>query len=85
MVLSGSNTYTGGTTVYSGTLIVASNVAIQDGTDLSVGADLSAFGAVIPSQAGGATPAMAAAPVPEPGTLVLLAAGLLLFFYRTPR
>jgi hypothetical protein len=45
--------------------------AIADGTSLTVG-DPSLFGAVIPS-----VQASVVTPVPEPGTIVLLAAGLL--------
>ena len=41
-VLSGTNTYLGGTTVENGTLVVANNEAIEDGTNLTVG-DPSAF------------------------------------------
>jgi autotransporter-associated beta strand protein len=69
-VLSGTNTYLGGTTVENGTLVVANNEAIEDGTNLTVG-DPSAFMApVVPSPAAAA----AVSPVPEPGTLGLLAA-----------
>jgi fibronectin-binding autotransporter adhesin len=82
VILSGSSGYTGGTTVNDGTLIATSSAAILDGTNLSVG-DPGLLGllpaAVVPSAAaalrtepqGGAI-----APVPEPGTLALLAFGL---------
>jgi autotransporter-associated beta strand protein len=84
LILSGSDSYTGGTTVNAGTLILTSNTAIPDGTSLTVGAG----GTVIfdPSVAG--TPvvgsaASSVAAVPEPGTLVLLTAGAaLLALYR---
>lgn len=79
--LSGNNTFTGGTTVSGGELIVSSPLAIDAdgvGTNLSVGTDLGAFGTVIPAHAD-ATPAAsssAVAPVPEPGTLALVAAAV---------
>ena len=38
LVLSGTNTYTGGTTVTAGTLIVNNATALPDGTSLTVGA-----------------------------------------------
>ena len=45
LILSGSNTYTGGTTVNAGTLLVDSSRSIADGTNLTVGADaVLAFG-----------------------------------------
>ena len=85
-ILCGTNTYTGGTTINGGTLIATSNEAIEDGTNLYVGKDLSAFGGVVPAQANGAAAAPAVAPVPEPGTLVLLAAaGTLLLLHRRRR
>ncbi len=74
LILAGSNnTYTGGTTVNNGTLIVTNSLAIDDGTNLSVGnpALLGLLPApVIPSAI---VPSAAVAPVPEPGTLALLA------------
>jgi autotransporter-associated beta strand protein len=70
LTLSGTNTYMGGTTVENGTLVLTNNEAIADGTSLTVG-DLSAFAApVVPAHAA----ATAIAPVPEPGTLALIAA-----------
>jgi autotransporter-associated beta strand protein len=79
LVLSGSDTYTGGTTINAGTLVAASASAIPNGTSLTVGAG----GTFIfdPSQAGapvvGSTSSAGVAAVPEPGTLALLAATLL--------
>ena len=71
LTLSGSNSYTGGTFVDSGTLIVMNPGAIADGTSLTVG-DAGAFPApVVPAPLAGA----AVVPVPEPGSLLLLAAG----------
>jgi autotransporter-associated beta strand protein len=71
LTLSGTNTYSGGTTVSDGELIVTSRSALADGSNLTVGdASLFAFDAIVPSQA---------ATVPEPGTLALVAAGMVLF------
>ena len=76
LILAGTDNYTGGTTVATGgTLILASTGAIYDGTSLTVGAG----GTLIfdPTAASG-SPVMAGAvsPVPEPGTLALMTAGL---------
>ena len=74
LTLSGINTYTGGTTVNGGTLIVTDVGGIYDGTNISVGDSglLTLLPeAVIPSAVAGQA---AIAPVPEPGTLVLLLA-----------
>ena len=83
MVLSGSNTYTGGTTVYDGTLVVQSPDSLLDGSNVSVGDPtlLSQFGQVVPM----GQPALAASAVPEPGTSALLAAAGLLLLYRWRR
>jgi len=71
LILSGSNSYTGGTTVDAGTLIVTNNEALADGSNLTVGANATTiFGAAVPQTA---APASA---VPEPGALALLAAAL---------
>ena len=78
LVLSGADTYTGGTTVNAGTLTVTNGTAIADGSSLSVGAggtfifDPLAAGAPV---AAGSVASGAAAAVPEPGTLALLLAG----------
>jgi autotransporter-associated beta strand protein len=74
LTLSGTNSYLGGTTV-NGTLIATNVNAIADGTNLSVGDPnlLTLLSApVVPSPVVAATTAIA--PVPEPGTLALLAA-----------
>ena len=77
LILSGTDTYTGGTFVNEGTLIVTNPRAIADGTSLTVGAG----GTFIfdPTVTGSAMDATSlrtvspmVAPVPEPGTLVLL-------------
>jgi autotransporter-associated beta strand protein len=76
LILSGSNTYTGGTIVTGGELVVSSPASVLDGSNLMVG-NPGAFPApIIPSPAVSSAPAAAAiAPVPEPGALALLAAG----------
>jgi autotransporter-associated beta strand protein len=79
LVLSGTNSYTGGTTVEAGTLIVTSNTALPDGSSLTVGAggtflfDPSAAGSPVANSS-------ATVAVPEPGTLALLIAGLAVVF-----
>ncbi len=77
LYLTGSDTYTGGTWVEGdASLIVTSPQAIADGTNLYVGNGVMASGTV-PSSApvAAASSAGGVAPVPEPGTLALLAAG----------
>jgi autotransporter-associated beta strand protein len=69
LILSGSNNYNGGTLVDSGTLILASPNALLDGTSLTVGNA---------SELGGLSLGPAVAVVPEPGTLALLMAGLVI-------
>ena len=82
LILSGSNSYTGGTIVESGTLYVTKSSALAEGTSLTVGAeamslfDQSAEATMANSQTFTASHGAAAA-VPEPGTLALLSvAGL---------
>ncbi len=66
LVLSGSNTYEGGTIVLDGTLIATNSEALPDGSNLMVG-NAGAFAPVIPNDS-------TVSLVPEPGTLALLAA-----------
>jgi len=74
LVLSGINTYMGGTFVSDGTLIVATSLSLADGSDLTVG-DGSLFAApVVPASV--ITSAQSATAVPEPGALALLGAAL---------
>jgi fibronectin-binding autotransporter adhesin len=76
LVLSGVNTYGnngGGTVVNAGTLIVDSTTALPDGSSLTVG--LGASSLFSPAAAGPMLVGEVAA-VPEPGTLLLLAFGL---------
>ena len=79
LILSGSNTYAGGTMVDDGMLYATNSDALPNESSLTVGAggmfifDPSAAGAslsTIPSR--GASPGLTAVPVPEPGTFVLL-------------
>ena len=86
LILGGSNSFTGGTVVESGTLILTNNEALAVGSSLTIG-DASAF-AGGPTGAGsdsgtvssGLGAPLAASPsitpVPEPGTLVLVVAGV---------
>ena len=79
LILSGTaNSFSGGTYVDSGTLYVNNSGAIQDGSSLIIGAggtfifDPTASGAAMDAASLHPTVAMVA-PVPEPGTLSLLA------------
>jgi autotransporter-associated beta strand protein len=74
LVLSGSNTYTGGTTVESGTLVIANAYSIKSGTKLIVGNPLR-FSDVTPAAVATADAQAGPLAVPEPGTLLLLTAG----------
>ncbi|MGO9111038.1 MAG: autotransporter-associated beta strand repeat-containing protein [Thermoguttaceae bacterium] len=81
LILSGTNSYTGGTTVDAGTLLVTNDEAIADGTSLTVGANASL---IFDPSASSPT----VSPVPEPGTLVLLgvsAIGLVGYAWRRQR
>jgi autotransporter-associated beta strand protein len=85
LVLSGTNTYSGGTFLDNGTLIATNAGAIADGTSLTVG-DASAFPAAIVAPSEPSTSASPViAPVPEPGALALLSTGLLLLVSHRKR
>jgi hypothetical protein len=71
LVLSGTNTFGGGTFVTAGELIATNPLALHDGSSLVVG-NPTALAAIIPD-GGAAGPSTVA--VPEPGTFPLLAAG----------
>jgi autotransporter-associated beta strand protein len=96
LILSGTNSFSGGTAVTNGTLILTNNEALAGGSSLTIG-DASAF-AGGPTGAGSDTGAISSGlsaplaaspsitPVPEPSTFVLLAAGaVLLAVYRKRR
>ena len=72
LVLTGTNTYDGGTVVNGGTLVVTSAAALEGQGSLTIGAG----GTFIfdPSSISGSPVASGGAAVPEPGTLALLAA-----------
>jgi autotransporter-associated beta strand protein len=78
LVLSGSNSYTGGTYVHSGTLIATANGAIPEGSSLTVGDGAAALFASIAAPE--SSPLVASShevvAVPEPGTIALLLAAL---------
>jgi autotransporter-associated beta strand protein len=65
LILSGTDSYTGGTNVTAGTLIVMNNAALADGTSLTVGAEAT----TIFEQSAVGSPSVVA--VPEPSTSVL--------------
>ena len=85
MILSGTNSYGGGTIVTAGTLEITSGSALPDGTNLTIGTG----GTLIFDPSAADTPvenSAAAVAVPEPGTLALLIAGAaLLAMYRRRR
>ena len=83
LILSGTDSYTGGTTVNSGTLYVTNSSALADGTSLTVAAG----GVFIFDPSAAAAHSLAVSPgaiaaVPEPGTMALLAATGVLFYCR---
>jgi fibronectin-binding autotransporter adhesin len=85
LILSGADSYSGGTTVAAGTLEVLSGSALPTGTSLTLGAR----GTFVfdPSQAGSPVVGSAVvAAVPEPGMLALLAAAVCgVALYRSVR
>jgi len=82
LVLSGTNNYSGGTVVNAGILAITSSSALPDGHRLTVGAggtlifDPSFSGSPVQGMSSIAASSVAVNPVPEPGTLALLFAGL---------
>ena len=83
LILSGSDSYTGGTIVNAGILYVTNSNALPDGTGLTVGAGgtlvFDASVSAVPSEtaSGEAVSCEVVATVPESGTLALLAVGAL--------
>ena len=83
LILSGSDTYSGGTTVNAGTLCVTNFGALPSGTNLTVAAggtfifDPSAAVASGEGSPFAVPPGAAVTTVPEPSTAVLLGAGVL--------
>ena len=76
LILSGSDTYMGGTIVEAGTLELASPTALAEGSGLDVGQNAAAvFGLSLPT-ASFAPATAGVAVVPEPGTLILLLAAV---------
>jgi autotransporter-associated beta strand protein len=74
LILSGNDTYTGGTVVNGGTLVLASNTAIAEGTSLTVGVGAtSIFNNSAAVSLAASSPTVS--PVPEPGTIGLLGVG----------
>jgi len=83
LVLSGTNTYLGGTTVTDGTMIVTNYEGLADGSDLTVGNPSGSTLGVDPDGLHTEPLSPSIAPVPEPGSLALLAAGAaLMAIYR---
>ena len=83
LVLTGTNTYEGGTLVSGGTLALENNEAIVAGSSLTVG-NAAAFSELSLGTAPAARPAALAA-VPEPGTLALLVAAVAFAAWRRRR
>jgi len=87
LILSGTGLYSGGTFVNAGILAVTSSSALPDNGSLTVGAggtlifDPSFSGSpIVASAASSAAMSSPVSPVPEPSTLVLLMAGLMVGF-----
>ena len=83
LILSGTDTYRGGTTIDAGTLILTSNSALADGTSLTVGAGGTLiFGPVTAAASTFSSAALQVNPVPEPGTLALLVVAIVGFLWK---
>jgi autotransporter-associated beta strand protein len=87
LVLSGTDSYRGGTAVLGGKLFVASNFAIAAGTSLTVGANAASLFAPAAAEPSISVSAeLSAMPVPEPSTFGLFGVGAMFLFawYITP-
>ena len=73
LVLSGTDSFAGGTTVAGGTLIVMQSEGLADRSNLTVGSASFFAASVVSSPVGQENIAAAVVPVPEPGSLVLAA------------
>ena len=81
LILSGTGSYTGGTFVEGGTLYMTSSTAIANDSNLTVGAGGTfVFDPSVTVTTATRGPAPAVEAVPEPGTLALLIAGLVVGF-----
>jgi fibronectin-binding autotransporter adhesin len=80
LTLSGTNTYLGNTTVTGATLIAATSQSLPDGANLTIGNAMAFPAAIVPPPA-----AASVAPVPEPGTLALVAGGAVAAFVARRR
>jgi autotransporter-associated beta strand protein len=74
LVLSGTNTYSGGTFVESGRVVVTNSAALLNGSSLTVG-NSAAFAPVVPAVSSDAEQTLSPdlVPVPEPSTWMLIA------------
>jgi len=81
LILSGTNSYGGGTTVNEGILIVTNNYSLPSDGSLTVAAG----GTFVFNPLAATLPALAVAPVPEPSTFVLLGVGAVGLLGRTWR
>ena len=80
VILTGSNSYSGGTIVEAGTLIAANSQAIADGTDLTVGAQAVQEFAPISTPVAGVPSS-----VPEPATWIVAVFGMTIVATRFRR
>jgi fibronectin-binding autotransporter adhesin len=85
MILSGADTYTGGTIVSAGDLELTTPNAIESGSSLVVGQNASSIFAPAFGQLTSASPPTGVAAVPEPGAISLLAVSALLVAFRASR
>jgi autotransporter-associated beta strand protein len=83
LVLSGTNTFAGGTAVSAGTLVLASAYSVPDGSSLTIGAGapFAQSEAIVPQTA------IEYSAVPEPGTFALFAvfSGIVVFLHNRSR